>query len=223
MSSTQEHQETDSPHNDSVFDSKDEIDNALLHKPDETEPPPAKKTDDGDYDFTDRLAALRLQKAAFRQKIASETMGKEKVVDKPSNENTNPELASDTTSSPEPGYLGSVYPRMEKGQEAIGISKSVEEEVPHEIKDNDNATLKITTMMPETAPKPQDASNASLKTDRDAAASKKDNTTTAGAVPADDETDPPRLIAYIKLHNDVSQPSLLPSLINPLTNLPSYR
>lgn len=121
-------------------------------------------------------------------------------------ENDKPKVAAEKPETapapaPESGFLRSVYPKTEQGQEST-TSEWFEEWLAKggNVKKSDNPELTIKTL--ETTPKPESASSASTNTSQYPATPKR---LTTKITP--EEAITPRLNIYIKLHNDVSFPT----------------
>jgi hypothetical protein len=143
------------------------------------------------------------------------------------NENTKPKFATETARKLE--VTSNVSVRQTEVDATT--SKSEEEQASHQTKVNENTkpkhsleiapNLEDTISVPnskltyEAAPKPEAAGSASAKTTKEV-----NSDTITPDVPTD-ETDTPRLSAYIKLHNDVSSLIHIPNPPHLLTSSPS--
>jgi hypothetical protein len=143
------------------------------------------------------------------------------------NENTKPKFVTETARKLEVTSNVSVR----QTEEDATTSKSEEEQASHQTKVNENTkpkhsleiapNLEDTISVPsskltyEAAPKPEAAGTASANTTKEA-----NSDTITPDVPTD-ETDTPRLSAYIKLHNDVSSLIHVPNPPHLLTSSPS--
>lgn len=107
-------------------------------------------------------------------------------------EEDDPKLAVGTTSAPESGYLGSLFPRTEQGKEATASKRF--EEVSNGIDANEKTKPKLTVETPETTLKPESAKNASTKTTQTAATPKPASASSAPIKTSQDAATPKRTL-----------------------------